>query len=66
MQATTLEEFFSQTNVLILFFTLLLCIMNVFSGVSILPKDKRQKGYKVHRTVFLGVVSLYILFWFIS
>ena len=27
-----------------------------------LPKDKRQKGYKIHRAVFWLVVSLYVIF----
>ena len=62
MQATTLEEFFSQTNVLFLFFALLACIVNVFIGVSILPKDKPKKRYKAHRAGFWTVVSLYVLF----
>ena len=59
MQASTLEEFFSQTNVLLLFFTLLACVINVFIGVSIFPKDKRRKGYKVHRRIFWAVVLFY-------
>ena len=62
MQINTLGEFFSQTNVLLLFLTLLTCVLNVFIGVSILPKDKRQKGYMFHRTAFILVVLLYILF----
>ena len=64
MQVTTLGEFFSQSNVIWLFLALLSCVMNVFIGVSILPKDKRQRGYRFHRYVFWIMVLFYIAFLF--
>ena len=65
MQVATLGEFFSQSNVILLFLTLLTCIVNVFVGVSILPKDKRKRGYKLHRYGFWTLVAFYLMFlWF--
>tara|TARA_B100000686_G_C16470482_1_gene801849 strand:- start:353 stop:709 length:357 start_codon:yes stop_codon:yes gene_type:complete len=64
MRVATLGEFFSQPNVILLFFALLLCIMNVFVGVSILPKDKRKRGYKLHKYFYWAVLVFYIAFLF--
>lgn len=64
MQASTLGEFFSYPNVLVLFLTILACIANVFIGVSILPRDKRKKGYLAHKIGFWVVLALYGVFLF--
>ena len=64
MQASTLTEFFSYPNIIILFLTILACIANIFIGVSILPKDKRKKGYLAHKIGFWCVLVLYLLFLF--
>ena len=64
MQAVTVGEFFSYPNIFTLFLTILACIANVFIGVSILPKDKRKKGYLSHQLGFLVVLALYAGFLF--
>ena len=62
MQVSTLGEFFSKPNVILLFLAFLTCIINVFIGVSILPKDKRKRGYKFHRYTFWTVIIFYVGF----
>jgi hypothetical protein len=64
MHASTVGEFFSYPNIFILFLTILACIANVFIGVSILPKDKRKKGYLAHKVGFWVVLALYSVFLF--
>ena len=57
MQAATLEQFFFSPNVFFVFLAILTCIANIIIGVNILPRDKREKGYKLHKYVFwLGVI----------
>jgi len=56
MQATSLGEIFSHPSFLTILATILIVIANIMIGVSMLPKDKRQKRYKLHRTVYLAVL----------
>ncbi len=56
MQATSLGEIFSHPSFLTILATILIVIANIMIGVSMLPKDKRQKRYKLHRTVYGAVL----------
>ena len=62
MPPTTLEDLFSSPGFLAVFFAILLTITNIIVGVSILPSDKREKGYRVHRLLFGAVIVSYTLF----
>lgn len=62
MAPTTLEDLFSSPGFLAIFFALLLTIANILVGVSILPSDQREKGYRIHRLLFGAVIISYILF----
>jgi uncharacterized membrane protein len=64
MPPTTLEDLFSSPGFLAIFFALLLTIANIIVGVSILPSDKREKGYRLHRLLFGAVITSYALFLF--
>ena len=64
MPPTTLEDLFSSPGFLAIFFALLLTIANIIVGVSILPSDKRKKGYRLHRLLFGAVITSYALFLF--
>ncbi len=57
MQATSLGEIFSHPSFLTLLATILMVIANIIIGVSILPKDVRQKRYKLHRLVYWMVLA---------
>ena len=46
----------SHPSFLTILATILIVIANIMIGVSMLPKDKRQKRYKLHRTVYLAVL----------
>ena len=52
MQATSLGEIFSHPSFLTILATILIVIANIMIGVSMLPKDKRKKRYKIHRVVY--------------
>jgi energy-converting hydrogenase Eha subunit A len=52
MQATSLSEVFSHPSFLTILATILIVIANIMIGVSMLPKDKRKKRYKIHRVVY--------------
>ena len=52
MQATSLSEIFSHPSFLTILATILIVIANIMIGVSMLPRDIRQKRYKLHRTVY--------------
>ena len=41
---------------------ILTCIANIIIGVNILPRDKREKGYKLHKNIFRLAVIWYALF----
>ena len=64
MPPTTLEDLFSSPGFLAIFLTILLTIANIMVGVSILPSDKREKGYRLHSLLFGAVVAGYVLFLF--
>jgi hypothetical protein len=65
MEFTTLEDLFSHPVFICLLLSILLTIANIMVGVSILPADKRKKGYQLHRVVFIAMLGAYGLFlWF--
>ena len=64
MSPTTLEDLFSSPGFLAIFFAVLLTIANIIVGVSILPHDQREKGYRIHRLLFGAVIISYALFLF--
>ena len=64
MSPTTLEDLFSCPGFLAIFFAVLLTIANIIVGVSILPHDQREKGYRIHRLLFGAVIISYALFLF--
>jgi hypothetical protein len=53
MQATTLKGLFLDPSFIIIFFVILGTVVNIIIGVSILPEDKRKKGFKAHRLTFI-------------
>ena len=66
MQATTLAGLFGYPSFIFISLTILVVIANVLVGVSIIPKDKRKKGYKVHRVIYLAVVICYGVFLWVT
>jgi len=62
MPAATLGELFSSPHFIFIFLALLTCVANIIVGVNILPHDKREKGYKLHKRVFHLVVIWYASF----
>ena len=56
MQATSLGEIFSHPSFLTILATIVIVIANIMIGVSMLPKDIRQKRYKLHRIVYGAVL----------
>lgn len=64
MHPTTLEELFSSPGFLAIFLAILFAIANIMVGVSILPHDQREKGYRIHRILFGAVILSYVLFLF--
>ena len=62
MQATTLKGLFLDPSFIIIFFVILGTIVNILVGVSILPEDKRTKGFKTHRLIFYFIVLSYVMF----
>ncbi|MBT5027815.1 MAG: hypothetical protein HOL15_08085 [Nitrospinaceae bacterium] len=62
MPVTTLEDLFSSPGFLAIFFSVLLTIANIMVGVSILPHDQREKGYRLHRILFGAMIISYGLF----
>ena len=62
MRDTTLEELFGNPSFILILLTILITIVNILIGVSILPQDKRKKGYKIHRTIFYAVIICYGIF----
>ena len=59
MQARTLEGLIFHPGFIAVFLAILLTIGNIMVGVSIFPKDKRKKGYKLHRLVYSMVILSY-------
>jgi hypothetical protein len=62
MPPTTLDDLFSSPGFLAIFFAILLTIANIMVGVSILPQDQREKGYRLHQIIFGAVIISYGLF----
>jgi hypothetical protein len=62
MQPTSLGEIFSHPSFLTILATILIVIANIMIGVSMLPKDKRKKRYKLHRTVYVAVLVSFGVF----
>ncbi|MBI5427956.1 MAG: hypothetical protein HZA02_06720 [Nitrospinae bacterium] len=62
MRFNTLEGLFTDPGFLCIFLTILIVVCNILIGVSILPSDKRRKGYKTHRYVYFLVLAAYALF----
>jgi len=66
MQATSLGEIFSHPSFLTILATILIVIANIMIGVSMLPKDKRQKRYKLHRIVYGATIIFFTVFLFVT
>ena len=62
MQATSLSDIFSHPSFLTILATILIVIANIMVGVSMLPKDKRQKRYKLHRIVYGATLVCFAAF----
>ena len=62
MQVTTLAGLFGYPSFIFIMFAILIVIANILVGVSIIPQDKRKKGYKVHRIIYCAVVICYGIF----
>jgi len=66
MQATTLKGLFLDPSFIIIFFVIIGTTVNILIGVSILPEDKRKKGFKAHRLTYYFIVFNYVVFLWIS
>ena len=66
MQVATLEGLFLAPNFILIFLTILFTITNILIGVSLLPQDKRKKGFKIHRLTYYAVVICYGIFLWVS
>ena len=62
MQVTTLADLFNYPGFIFILLTVLFVIANILIGVSIIPQDKRKKGYKIHRFIYYAVLICYIIF----
>jgi len=62
MQITTLEDLFAHPSFLFILACIVIVIGNIIIGVSIFPKDRRKKGYRFHRSIYLLAVLAYVLF----
>jgi O-antigen ligase len=66
MQVATLEEIFTHSGFICIFLSILITVANILIGVSILPEDKRKRGYRLHRVVYLAVVVSYVMFLWVT
>ena len=66
MQATTLQGLFLDPRFIIILFVILGTVVNILIGVSILPEDKRKKGFKAHRLTFYFIILSYVIFLWVS
>ena len=66
MRATTLAELFGYPSFIFILLTILVMIANILVGVSIIPQDKRKKGYKVHRIIYFIVLIFYGMFLWVT
>lgn len=62
MPVATLEELFSRPAFICVFLAILTCVANILIGVSIIPKDKGKKGYRLHGWVHGAVMVWYAAF----
>ena len=62
MQVTTLAELFGYPGFIFIMLTILFMVANILVGVSIIPQDRRKKGYKVHRVIYYAVMICYGVF----
>jgi hypothetical protein len=62
MQLTSLSDIFSHPSFLTILATILIVIANIMIGVSMLPKDVRQKRYKLHRIIYGAVLVSFGIF----
>jgi len=62
MQATSLGDIFSHPSFIAILITILTVIANIMVGVSMLPKDTRQKRYKLHRIVYGAFLVAFAVF----
>lgn len=66
MQPQTLGDLFGQPGFLALLLCILLVIGNIMVGVTMLPRDKRKRLYRVHRAVYLLVMFTFVFFMVMS
>jgi len=59
---SNLEDLIGHPLFLFLIASLLLTIANVMVGVSILPRDRRKRGYWLHRGLYALTVAAYLAF----
>jgi len=62
MQPASLGELFAHPGFLTLLLTILAVIGNIIVGVSMLPRDKRQRLYRVHRMGYIFVLAGFATF----
>ena len=62
MQAATLEGIFINPRFIFIFLTFLITTANILVGVSILPKEKRKRGFKLHQLIHGAVIICYCMF----
>lgn len=62
MRVTTLSGLFADLSFIFITLTILAVIANILIGVSMLPQDKRKKGYKFHSIVYYVVLICYSMF----
>ena len=62
MQFLTLADIFSHPSFIAILAAIIIVIGNIMVGVSILPKDKRKRGYKFHRWIYFLVIFVYSFF----
>ena len=66
MKVTTLSGLFGHPSFIFIMLTTLAIIANILVGVRIISRDKRQKGYKIHRIIYYVVVIFYSIFLWVT
>ena len=66
MPIKTLGELFSHPGFICLFIAILIVVINIIVGVSISPKDKRKKGYGVHRFLYYASIIFFAAYLIVS
>ncbi|UCD12364.1 MAG: hypothetical protein JSU88_04575 [Nitrospinaceae bacterium] len=62
MPFSTLEDLAGHPLFLSLLGAVLFTIGNIMVGVSILPRDRRKKGYWLHRGLYVLTLTAYLIF----